>query len=262
MQSLHELQRAFCAATLFEDRAALASLGVTGGRLAPEARIAVYRNNVLGNYRKALAATYPVLKRLVGAAFFDAAVEHFVRAFPSNSGDVNRYGGEFAIFLKSYRPARDLGYLPDVARLEWAIDQAGIAADTPPLNLEALAAVPAAKQGSLRFALHPSVVLIRSRYPILRLWRVNQAEHIGDQRVNLDEGGDTLLVARGASGVCIESISPGEWVILAALAARATLEDAAARAAQAEPGLDLGAVLRRHVAGEAIVAFSVSASPT
>jgi len=261
MQSLHELQRAFSIATLFEDRVALASLGVAGGRLAPEARIAVYRNNVLCNYRKALAATYPVVKRLVGAPFFDAAVEHFVRAYPSKSGDVNRYGGEFAMFLESYRPAHDLAYLPDVGRLEWAIDQAGIASDAPPLDLEALAAVPPDKQGLLRFALHPSLALIRSRYPILHLWRVNQAEHMGDKRVDLDEGGDTLLVMRGRSGVSIERIGAGEYVLLAALATGAAFENASTRAAQAEPGFDLGAALHRHVAGQAIVAFSVFASP-
>jgi hypothetical protein len=262
MQSLHELQRAFCAATLFEDGAALASLGITGGRLAPEARIAVYRNNVLGNYRKALAATFPVVKRLVGAAFFDAAADHFVRAFPSKSGDVNRYGGEFGMFLESYRPGRDLLYLPDVARLEWAVDQAGIAADAPPLDLEALAAVPADKQGLLRFALHPSVALIRSPYPILSLWRVNQPEHIGEQRVDLDEGGDALLVMRGPAGVSIERIGAGEYAFLAALAAGAAIESASTGAAQSEPGFDLAAALRRHVAAQAIVAFSVSPSPT
>lgn len=262
MPSLHELQRAFCAATLFEDRAALASLGITGGRVSPDAGIAVYRNNVLGNYRKALAATYPVVKRLVGAAFFDAAVDYFVRTFPSKSGDVNRYGSEFAMFLESYRPARGLVYLPDVARLEWAIDQAGIAADAPLLDLEALAAVPADKQGSLRFTLHPSVALIRSRYPILSLWRVNQAGHIGDQRVDLDEGADALLVIRGPAGVSIERIGEGEYVFLAALAAGAAIESATTRAAHCEPGFDLGDALRRHVAGQAIVAFSVSALPT
>src|SRR5207302_1278637 len=81
--------------------------------------------------RKVLASTFPVIKRLVGAAFFDAACEHFVRGHPSTRGDVNHYGCEFAAFLESYAPARALAYLADVARLEWAIDQANIAADAP-----------------------------------------------------------------------------------------------------------------------------------
>ena len=47
---------------------------------------------------------------------------------------VNRYGGDFAVFLTGYAPARELVYLADVARLEWAIDQANIAADAPEID--------------------------------------------------------------------------------------------------------------------------------
>ena len=83
MSSLHELQRAFSAAAVFGDAAAVASLGVVAGGLKPESRIDIYRANVLGNYRRALAATYPVIKRLVGAPFFDAASDKFVRGHPS-----------------------------------------------------------------------------------------------------------------------------------------------------------------------------------
>ena len=262
MPSLRDLQRAFCAATLFEDPVALASLGIRGGRLEPAARIQVYRNNVLGNYLKASAATYPVVRRLVGAKFFATAVEHFVRGHPSRRGDVNRYGGEFAMFLASYPPARDLAYLPDVARLEWAIDQAGIAADAAPLDLESLAAVPSHLQGSLRFALHPSARLVVSPYPILRIWQVNQPDYAGDDRVDLAEDGDALLVSRGDAGVSIERLGAGERSLLAAFAANVTFADAALRADEAEPGFDLAAAMRRHVAGQTIAAFRAPLSST
>src|SRR5947207_8740626 len=138
MPSLHEWQRAFSAAAVFNDAAALASLRIVAGGMKPEARIGIYRANVLGNYRRALAATYPVTKRLVGAPSFDAASDNFVRSHPSTRGDINRYGADFSEFLGSYPPARDLKYLPDVARLEWAIDQANIARDAASFDLTAL----------------------------------------------------------------------------------------------------------------------------
>ena len=93
MPSLLEIQRGMTA-TIFGDDAALVALGVVTGGISAAARIDIYRNNVLGNYRKALAARFPVVRRLVGAAFFDAAIDAFVRAHPSNRGDVNRYGGD------------------------------------------------------------------------------------------------------------------------------------------------------------------------
>jgi hypothetical protein len=255
MPSLHELQRAFAAATLSGDPAALASLPIVAAGLDPGVRVAIYRNNVLGNYRKALAATYPVVLRLVGASFFAAAVEHFVRAHPSTRGDINRYGGEFSAFLTEYPPARELTYLPDVARLEWAIDQADIAADAAPFDVAALAAVALDTLEGLRFRLHPSAQLIVSRFPILRIWQVNQPEHAKDEHIDLGDGGDSLLVARGQRGVTIERMGRGDQALLAALAADATLGTAAAKASASEPGYDLTHALRRHVACHTIVGF-------
>jgi hypothetical protein len=262
MRSLREVQRAFTAAALFGDNAALADLGIVAGAPGPAARIAVYRNNVLGNYRHALAATYPVVRRLVGGPVFDATVAAFVRAHPSLHGDVNRYGGEMARFLAAYAPARTLAYLPDVARLEWAIDQANIAADAPPLDLAALAAVPVAALGELRFALHPSVQIVKSRYPIFRIWQANQPGSAGGDAVDRGEDGDVLLVHRAPDGVIIERLSPGEHAFLVALARNKHLDEADKRGASAEAAFDLADVLQRHVVAQTIVSFRApSVSP-
>ncbi len=261
MPSLRDLQSGFRTAVLFDDGAAIAALSVVAGKLDPHARIEIYRNNILGNYRKVLAATYPVVRRLVGAPFFDAATDHFVRGHPSKHGDVNRYGGEYAVFLASYPPARDLAYLPDVARLEWAIDQANIATDAAPLDLSALAAVAPDVLGELRFQLHPSARLVASAFPILRIWQANQPDHVDVERVDLGEGGDTLLVTRADQGVAIERIGRGEHAFLAALAANTTLFVATDRAVDAAPDFELAAALRRHVANHALVAFRAPAAP-
>jgi hypothetical protein len=255
MPSLRDLQRGFAAATVFGDEASIAGLGIVAAELGPTARIDIYRNNILGNYRKAMAATYPVVHRLIGTALFHAAIEAFVRAHPSTRGDVNGYGGELARFLSTYPPARELVYLPDVARLEWAIDQANIAADAAVLELAALAAVPEDALGELRFALHPSAQLIASPYPIFRIWQVNGADQAGEERVDLGEGGDTLLVARGTDGVTIERLRPGSHAFLLALARDLKLGEAVERALAAEASFDLSAVLKAHVAAQIIVAF-------
>ena len=255
MPSLIEIQRGMAAATISGDAAALAGLGIVGGTIGPAARVDIYRNNVFGHYRKALAATFPVVSRLVGAAFFDAAVDAFVRAHPSTRGDVNRYGGELARFLADYPPARALAYLPDVARLEWAIDQAAIAAEAPPFDLAALAALPGDAHAGLRFVLHPSAQFVESRYPILRIWQVNQPDFEGAAEVDLDEGGDLLLVARGERGVDVERLELGVAALLRAFASGESLAVAASLAAAAEPSFDLATALRRHVASQLLVAF-------
>jgi len=264
MPSLHELQRAFSAAAVFSDAAAVASLGIVAGGMKPEARIDIYRANVLGNYRRALAATYPVIKRLVGAPFFDAASDNYVRGHPSTRGDINRYGADFSQFIGAYQPARDLKYLPDVARLEWAVDQANIARDAAAFDIAALAGVPAELHGKLRFSLHPSAQLIVSRFPILHIWQANQPGGNAEERIDLDEGGDTLLVLRRPSdvgGIVIERISRTEHLLLASLAAGRSLDEAANRCAAMSPEFDLAAALQRYVARQTIVAFRAPALP-
>ncbi len=91
MPSLRELQRAFAAR--------LAQPGPEGGA---DIRMAIYRGNGRANYRGALPASYPVARRLTGAAFFHAAVDHFVAAHPPVSGDLNVYGDRFGDFLARY----------------------------------------------------------------------------------------------------------------------------------------------------------------
>lgn len=261
MPSLRELQRGFVAATVFGDEASIGSLGIVAAELSPIARIDIYRNNVLGNYRKAMAATYPVMHRLVGSAFFHAAIEAFVRAHPSTRGDVNRYGGELARFLATYPPARELAYLPDVALLEWAIDQANIADDAALFDLATLASVPTDALGELRFGLHPSTQLVASPYPIFHIWKVNQPDHAGEDRVDLGEGGDTLLIARSTTGVTVERLLPGSHAFLLALAHNLKLGEAVERALAAEASFDLSATLKALVAAQIIVAFRAPASP-
>ena len=254
MPSLHDIQRRFADA-LFSPEAAIDF--VAGASMLARDRIAIYRRTICANYRKALAATYPVVKRLTGSSFFHAAVDDFVNERPSRSGDLNIYGQDFGDFLDKYAPAEDLPYLGDVARLEWAIDEAPRAADrsrTPDSVLASLAAARPEHLPSLRLELHPSCRLVASPYPIMRIWQTNQPAYEGDDRVMLDESADRLLVRRGVEGVPIERLSAGDHAWLAALRDGKSLGASIEAAQNAEATFDLGASLREHIAAGTIVA--------
>ena len=259
MPSLRELQQDFAGA-LFAAEGTAPAFAIAGPAIISE-RIAIYRTAMFANYRKALGATYAVVQRLVGTPFFNAAVDEFVRAHASTCGDLNVYGDEFGNFLAAYPHARDLPYLPDVARLEWAIDEAQRAADftrAPEAVLAALAAVPPEELASVRFHLDPSCRLVASAFPILRIWQVNQADHEGDDTVDLDAGADALLVRREAAGVSLSQQAPGEHAFVAALAAGAPLGEALDAAQGAAAAFDLGATLRKHIASGTIVGVRIA----
>ena len=289
MPSLRELQQAFAEAVLAPagpppafaiTGPAGASDGVEPGRIAADAepadaadRVGIYRNAVFANYRNALRASLPVVLRLVGEPFFHAAVDAFVRAHPSVSGDLNVYGDLFGDFLAGYPHAADLPYLADVARLEWAVDEAQRAADVLPAPdqvLAALAATAPERLPALRVRLDPSCRLVASEFPVLHIWQVNQPRRADDDgarpaedddpaspeeddnRVSLDEGGDLLVVRRGSEGVTLERVGAGEHAFLAALAAQTPLGVALDLALQADAAFDLGATLRTSIANGTI----------
>ena len=189
-----------------------------------DAGVAVYRRNVLANLGGALASTYPVIRRLVGEAFFDEAARRHALAVPSTSGDLNRYGATFGEFLAKYEPARELDYLPDVARLEWALHQSDQAADGPTADLAALALVAPGDEASVHLSLHPAVRLVASTHPILAIWEANQLGRDGTP--DRERVGERVLVRRGTHGAVAELLDAGEWNLLVALEAGASLGEA------------------------------------
>ena len=187
------------------------------------------------------------MKRLVGAGFFRGAVDAFVRAHPSTCGDLNIYGGRFGEFLAAYPPAALLPHLADVAaRLEWAIDEAHRAPDSPRVPeavLAALSTAPGVAAGASlaprRFV--PSTGFRRSRY--CASGRRTRTATRGDDRVALGAGGDALLVRRDPHGISLERVPAGDHAWLAALGEGESLGAAIDRAQRADLTFDLGAAL-------------------
>lgn len=257
MPSLRELQSAF-AHGLFAPPAALLLDAVVGDqRLDAQRRLAIYQNNIFSNYRNALSAVYPVVRRLVGDDFFRQSADAFARAHGSTSGDLHDFGEPFAVFLADYRPARELSYLPDVAHLEWAAHRVFHAAEAPPLPIESLASVAPERLGELRFALSPAARLVASRYPIVGIWEVNQPGFAGDESVDLDQGGDWALVARRGHAIEVQRLQPGEFAMLAALDAGQPLAQAFGAATAADAQFELELFLRRHVPGGTLAAMQI-----
>lgn len=257
MPSLRELQLRFADALL----APPGAVDLEWLREPAEERLAVYRNTIFANYRNAMAATYAVVRRLVGAPFFNAAVDACVRAHPSTGGDLNVYGSRLGDFLAAYAPAASLPYLPDVARLEWAVDEANRAQDfTQDADsvLATLAAAPAHRLTDARIRFEPSCRFVVSPYPILRIWQVNQPDYGGDPGVSLSAGGDALRIRREPAGrVCVESLAAGDYALSAALAGGATLGAALDAAQAADAHFDFGDALRAALAAGLVAAIVV-----
>jgi hypothetical protein len=248
MLALPDIQARMMDALLLRGGAAAIALVRPTAWLSARQRLQVYRNNMAESLIAALAAVYPVVARLVGTGFFRHAAKACVSAHPSRSGNLQDFGGEFPGFLRAYRPAGQLPYLPDVAALEWAVHRAYHEAELPGLTLQRPAQVPAAQQAGLRLRLQPCARFVESRYPVLRIWQANQPEARDDEStISLDEGGVNLLVVQHALEIEFRFLGPAESRWLCALADEASLADATRRALDVDPSFDLMAVLARHL---------------
>src|SRR5262249_3073636 len=123
MPALHDLQTSIRDAILGGDVRLTAS-HIAGDGLAPKARLQIYRHHVFTTFTTALRATFPVVCRLVDARFFAYAADTFIRRHPPSEPCLVEYGAAFPEFLAGFPPCRAHAYLPDVARLEWAMNVA------------------------------------------------------------------------------------------------------------------------------------------
>ncbi|RYF18616.1 MAG: DUF2063 domain-containing protein [Comamonadaceae bacterium] len=229
-------QGAFAAALLDPALPCPAGLRARAGA-AVARRFDVHRNNVIASLVDAVADTFPVVRALVGEAFFRAMAVAFVRSHPPRSPVLHAYGDAFPLFVAGFAPAAALPYLADVARLEWARMEACHAADAQPLTR-----APAAggRIGELLPVLHPATRLVRSPHAIVALWAAHQQDAAPE---HLDASpAENALVVRPAHEVLVVRCDDGTAAFLRAAQEGRTLGECAT-AGLACAGFDLAACL-------------------
>ena len=256
MSQLKGLQDAFCEALW--DAGKPVPDGIIGRTRQPSPkRFNVYRNNVYLSLIEAIANRYPVVVRLVGEEFFAAAARAFVEAHPPQNPMLLAYGGAFADFLADLDPVRDLPYLPDVARLEWAWHEAYHAQDAEPLSAEELGNVPPDRISDLKLSLHPSVRLISSAFPVVSIWETNTADD-EVKAIDLNVGGEDGLVLRPNYEVIVLRLPPGACPFIERLQQGEPLSAAAEAATGACPQFDLQANLFALITTGALTGYALA----
>ncbi len=227
-----------------------------GAGLAREQRWGVYRNTILLTLTNALRVSYPAVNRLVGAEFFDAAACAFIGERPPRCADLNAYGDTFADFLQHLEPAATLTYLPDVARLEWAVNRALHANDTAALALALLAAVDERDHARVCFVAHPAVSLLRSAFRVDAIWRaVLEQDDAAIAAIDVDAGGPVHLIVQRVRGhVAVDRLDARAWRFASMLFEGRPLGEALDSAT----GIDAPALLARHLDSGCFVAFHLA----
>jgi Putative DNA-binding domain len=208
---LLETQQLFAQA-LRQNNAALLAQLIDTGPVALEERLAIYRGTMLGTWGRALGLCYPAVRQLVGDEFFDNAAQRFALESPPANPDLDHYGLGFDRFLAEFPPASGLPYLPDVARLEQAVNRALHAPRVKPLKPERLAGLGGQALELACFVPHPSVSLLEVRYPADLIWRaVIEHDDAALGGLELDCQPLHLLVQRPYEDTSVVRLGAGAW---------------------------------------------------
>ncbi len=202
---------------------------------------AVHRNNVRGGLAETLAATFPVTRRIVGAKVFAGLADAFVRSAPPRAPQLSAYGAGFADFIAGHEIGRPLPYLSDVARLENARAESYFAADAAALTPARMAALSPEDMAAAVLALHPATRLVQSRFPIHRIWEVNQRDDVPAVDMGVAE---TVLVTRPGMAMVMRKLSAADTALVQT--AGRSLGEAADAAMAVDAGFDLQGALAAH----------------
>jgi Putative DNA-binding domain len=249
MPSLLELQLQLRRVVLGGDTTELVG-AIRGDCLDPAARLRIYRNHAFATLGAVLEDTFPVVCRLVDKHFFAYASHEYLREHPPRSRCLVEYGADFADFVAGFEPCKNLPYLADVARFEWALNTAATVREAPPLKIEVLAAVPPDRACFLKISLQPSATYFASGWPIDAIWLTNQQIEVIP--VDLESGGTMIEIRRADEGFSWQRLDRSTFAFRRALAQGFALGKAAATAA-ADPAFDLAAALDRLFAERLVV---------
>ncbi len=252
MSDLARFQKTFAGALLSPgDVHAPDAIDAIGDRTRRDLGFTVYRNNVFHSLTVALKETFPAVLRLVGDDFFNYAAHEYILAQPPTQAALRDFGRKFPQFLVQFEPSRHLAYLPDVAKVELAWLDAYHADDRDALDLSALASVPEDRLESVVFRLHPSVSLMSSKYPAHAIWRTNRDDDVV-QPVNLEAGGEAIVIVRADGAVVTRAADTGEFAFLTAIERGAAFGAAAEAATAAASDVHMPALLANIFGGKLI----------
>lgn len=210
-------------------------------------RFDVYRNNIAVSLSDALVSAFPIVRALVGEAFFRAMAGVYLRQHPPRSPRMMFYGAQMPDFLQGFAPAQSVPYLPDVARLELALRNAYHAADIMPIADDALGALSVDVLMNKRMRLAPATQVIVSAYPIHAIHRA----HTVDSAAHPVMQPETVLITRSVFDPCIHLMEPASANFIISLQGGATLDQAMTAAGDTcDLGTTLGILLAQRAVTE------------
>jgi hypothetical protein len=211
------------------------------GSFDPVRRFNIYRNNTFSSLTATLVAVFPVTLQLLGESYFRHAASLFIRSNPPEEARLVRYGGNFAQFLSRFDDLRGMPFIADTARLEWLIAEALDAPVLPACGLDQLDDGLGETLPELR--LQPSLRLMLSRWPALRIWSAHQAGDDLETLAAIGREPERIVLWRNKDSVRFMRLDAAHFAFFQGLKKRVNLESVVARSLSRAPEFDIAGAL-------------------
>ncbi len=208
------------------------------------ARLSIYRNTVFASLHATLCAHYPSVATLVGDGCMQALAHDYITAHPPIAPCMAEYGAHFAAMIATHPSLADLPYLPDMARLDWALVLCSRAA--PWDDDDHGPQMPISPDASLCWPSSLSVLTVE--YPVDEI------------RTCLEHGDEAQLAAidmtpmarhgvlwRGADSTHLRLVPQGAGAFVRAAMAGADAAQACESVLEAGPEADIADILHTHI---------------
>jgi hypothetical protein len=224
--------------------------------LTAEQRFGIYKGSVHGILTQALGTMFPVCEALVGEEFFSKMCDLFVNEYPPKSSYFAEYGSDLPHFLSTFEHVKDIPYISDIARLEWARQTVWHAQDNQDVDFSSLATLDEDQQSKVIFQLSKKMRLIQSDYRIDELWFAHQDDSdISLENIDINHA-IKLIISKDQSILKINLMSEDQndsefWDFLFAISKGSNLETLAEQF-----GESLGVHLNQGIQGTWIHSFT------
>ena len=148
---------------------------LAGSAARQQRGLRIYQAHAAATAARALAAAYPTVQSLLGEPAFAALAQALWHAAPPMRGDLAAWGDALPDWMAADAQLAGEPYLPDLARLEWALHLASRAAsDTAPVTgLELLAS---ADPAALHVRLRAGHAVLCTGHPVHTLWTAHRSD--------------------------------------------------------------------------------------
>jgi hypothetical protein len=207
--SLAEIQRSMAARILGrEDPSVHRWIEVPAG-VDAALRLAVHTQGYPARVMESLREAFPATANILGEGSFAALVERYAEQIPAELRNLNCVGAVLPAFLSSDRLERDLPFLPDLARLEWAVLECFHSEVADPFDASCCTGWSDDEWMGARIGFQPGMALVRSAWPLREL---RESRHLDRSAIDIDlvDRPDRVLVYRAGFEVVAESVDEHE----------------------------------------------------